>query len=111
MGSLWLVSRGGVLLSDHVATVGMEEAVVGMLKRSANSRTTPSYSQPRRSRQPIISQRLSDSELQNLLSQLTKFPLVGRYHASLMLQNPHGLCVAHLVNPRFATTPFFLEPS
>ena len=35
--------------------------------------------------------RLSDSELQNLSTQLTKFPLVGRYHASPMLQNSHGL--------------------
>jgi hypothetical protein len=34
----------------------------------------------------------SDSELQNLSTQLTRFPLVGRYHASPMLQIPHDFC-------------------
>ena len=53
----------------------------------------------------------SDSELQNLSTQLTRFPLVGRYHASPMLQSPHGLCGAHQANPRFAAVPFSLEPS
>jgi hypothetical protein len=35
--------------------------------------------------------RFSDSELQNLSTQLAKFPLVGRYHTSPMLQNSHSL--------------------
>ena len=60
----------------------------------------------------------SDSELQNLSTQLAKFPLVSRYHASLMLQNPHGLCGAHRVNLCFSfaqyanlcTVLFSLEP-
>ena len=36
-----------------------------------------------------------DSKLQNLSTQLAKFLLAGRFHASPMLQNPHGLCGAH----------------
>ena len=53
----------------------------------------------------------SDSELHNLSTQLTRFPLLGRYHASPMLQSPHGLCGEHQANPRFAAVPFSLEPS
>jgi hypothetical protein len=37
----------------------------------------------------------SDSELQNLSTQLARFPLVGCYHASPMLQSPHSFCGAH----------------
>jgi hypothetical protein len=55
--------------------------------------------------------RLSDSELQNLSTQLTRFPLAGRYHASSMLQSPHGLCGAHQANQCFAAVPLSLEPS
>jgi hypothetical protein len=54
---------------------------------------------------------LSDSELQNLSTQLAKFPLVSRYHPSPMLQNPHGLCGAYQANLCFATIPLSLEPS
>ena len=53
----------------------------------------------------------SDSELHNLSTQLTKFPLVGGYHANPMLQSPHGLCGTHQANTCFATIPFALEPS
>ena len=65
-----------------------------------SSGATPSYSLPwwagqlctGSNGQPVlISWRLSDSELQNLSTQLTKFPLVGRYHTIPMLQNSHGL--------------------
>ena len=44
----------------------------------------------------------SDSELQNLSTQLTRFPLVGHCHDNPMLQILHGL--------RFADVPFSLEP-
>jgi hypothetical protein len=59
---------------------------------------------------PFLSRRDSDSELHSLATPLTKFPLAGRYHASPMLQSPHGLCGAPQANPRFATIPFSLEP-
>jgi hypothetical protein len=45
----------------------------------------------------------SDSELHNLCTQLAMLPLVGGYHAKLMLQNPLGLCGAHQASPRFAS--------
>jgi hypothetical protein len=50
-----------------------------------------------------------------LSTQLTRFPLVGRYHPSPMIQNPHGLCGAHQANPCFAircfpAVPFSLKP-
>ena len=48
----------------------------------------------------------SDSELHNLSTQLARFPLVGHYHTNPMLQNPHGLCGAHLAKPCFATIPY-----
>ena len=42
--------------------------------------------------QPVlILWRLSDSELENLSTQLAKFLLVGHYHTSPTLQNSHGL--------------------
>ena len=53
----------------------------------------------------------SDSELHNLSTQLARFPLLGYYHASTILQFPHNLCGAHLANPRFAAVPVSLEPS
>ena len=59
----------------------------------------------------LILWRLSNSYLQNLSTQLAKFPLVGHYHASPMLPNPHSFCGTCLANPRFATVPFSLEPS
>ena len=52
----------------------------------------------------------SDSELHNLSTQLTRFPLVGHYYVNPILQTPYSLCGAHLANPRFATVPFSLEP-
>ena len=58
-------------------------AVVGNIKRNGNFAF---YTQPQWSHQLIIiSWRLSDLELQNLSTQLIKFPLVGHYHSSLML--------------------------
>ena len=36
----------------------------------------------------------------NLSTKLAKLPPVGHYHASPMLQIPHGLCGAHQANPR-----------
>lgn len=42
---------------------------------------------------------------------LPRFPLVGHYHTSPMLQSPQSLCGTHQVNPRFATIPFSLDPS
>jgi hypothetical protein len=50
----------------------------------------------------------TDSGLQNLSTQLARFPLVGHYHASPMLQISHGLCGAHEANSCFATVPFSL---
>ena len=47
----------------------------------------------------------SESELHNLSTLLTRLPLVGHYHANSVLQIPHSLCGAHLVNPRFAFEP------
>jgi hypothetical protein len=58
----------------------------------------------------IILWRLSDSELQNLSSQLTKFPLVGCYHVSPILQITHSLCDAPHANQHYAIVPFSLEP-
>jgi hypothetical protein len=88
------------------------ELFLEILKGMASSYPIPSYSQSQLSHQPALtSWRLSDSELQNLSTQLTKFPLACCYHASLMLQNPNGLCGAHLANPCFAAVPFSLEPS
>ena len=46
----------------------------------------------------------------NISTQLTRFPLVGRYHASPMLQVSHGLCGAPQANPCLATIRFSLEP-
>jgi hypothetical protein len=40
----------------------------------------------------FLYQELSDSELHNLSTQLTKFLLTGRYHANPVLQILHGLC-------------------
>ena len=37
----------------------------------------------------LISWSFSDSELQNLSTQLDRFPMAGRYYASPMLQNSH----------------------
>lgn len=48
----------------------------------------------------------SDSELQNLSTQLARFPLAGRYHTSPMLQILHCLCCAHQTNPCFHAIPF-----
>jgi hypothetical protein len=59
----------------------------------------------------LISWRLSDSELQNLFTQHTKFSLVGPHLANPVLQNLQGLCGTHQANPCFATIPFSLEPS
>jgi hypothetical protein len=53
----------------------------------------------------------TDSELQNLSTQLAGFPLEGHYYASPVLQSSHSLCGAHQANPHFATIPFSLEPS
>ena len=61
--------------------------------------------------QPVfISWRLSGLEPPKCLYPLTKFPLVGRYHANPILQNPHSFCGAHLANPCFDAVPFSLEP-
>ena len=51
-----------------------------------------------------------DSELHNLSTQLTSFPLVSCYHTNLVLQIPHSLCGAPQANPHLATMPFSLEP-
>ena len=48
----------------------------------------------------------SDSELLSLSAQFARFSLVGWYHVNRVLQIPHGLCGAHLANPRFATVSF-----
>jgi hypothetical protein len=48
----------------------------------------------------LLSHGDSDSELQHLSTQLAWFVLAGRYHASPMLQSPHGLCGALWANPR-----------
>ena len=42
--------------------------------------------------------------------QFAKFPLVGRYHASPMLQSSMAFCVGFLANPHFDAIPFSLEP-
>jgi hypothetical protein len=47
----------------------------------------------------------------NISTQLTKLPLAAPYHASPILQIPHGHCGAHVANPCFVSVPFFLEPS
>jgi hypothetical protein len=52
----------------------------------------------------------SDSELHNLSTHTTRFPLVGGYHNNPVLQIPQGLCGAHLANPHFAVVPFSPEP-
>ena len=78
---------------------------------TASSSSTPSYSQPQHSLWLVlISWRLSDSELQNLSTQLADFSLVGQYHASPMLQIPHGLCAAHEANPHYAVDLSILNP-
>ena len=48
---------------------------------------------------------------QTVSTQVSKFPLVGCYHTSTMLQIPHSVCGAHLANPCFAPIPISLEPS
>lgn len=56
----------------------------------------------------------TDSKLQHLSNQLTKFLLAGRYHTSPVLQphpHPNDLCGAHLAKPHFPTVPFSLEPT
>ena len=52
----------------------------------------------------------SDSELQNLSTQLARFPLAVCYHANLVLQTPHGLCGVPPANPHFAAITFSPEP-
>ena len=52
----------------------------------------------------------TDSELHDLSTLLTRFPLVGCYHTNPVLQISHGLCGAHLANPHFAAVAFSLEP-
>jgi hypothetical protein len=54
----------------------------------------------------FLSHGYSDSELYNLSTQITRFPQTGHYHANPVLQIVHGLCGAHLANPRFAALPF-----
>ena len=50
------------------------------------------------------------TQIQNLSTQLTRFPVACHYHDSSMLQYPHGLC-GHQANPHVATVPFSLETS
>jgi hypothetical protein len=49
----------------------------------------------------------TDSELHNLSTQLTRFPLAGHYHAIPMLQILQSLCGAHQANSQFAANAFF----
>ena len=51
----------------------------------------------------------SEAELQNLSTQLSRFPFAGRYQASPILQSPSGLCGTHQANSCFAAVPFSLE--
>jgi hypothetical protein len=78
-----------------------------ILKITATSCTIPNYPLPWWDDwSVVISWRLSDSEIQNLSTQFTNFPLVGCYQASPMFQNPQGLCAAHLQT--HALLPTFL---
>jgi hypothetical protein len=52
---------------------------------------------------------LSDSELQNLSTHFSKFPLVGCYHTPCF-KTPMGFCGSHPESPCFDTISFSLEP-
>jgi hypothetical protein len=52
----------------------------------------------------------SDSELHNISTQHTRFPLASHYHTSPMFQIPHGLCGTPLANPCFTTYLSLLNP-
>ena len=51
----------------------------------------------------------SDSELQNLSTQLARFPLSTHNQAILVRQVPHCLCGPHLANPYFTAVSFSLS--
>ena len=59
----------------------------------------------------LLSHGDSDSELQNLSTQLSRFLLAGHYHANPMLLSSHSLCRAHQMNLRFLAVPISLQPS
>jgi hypothetical protein len=50
-----------------------------------------------------------DSLVQNVSTQLTKFPLAAHCHANPMLQILHGLCGTPQASLHFAAMPFSLK--
>lgn len=86
--------------------------VAGNIKKEPPFRTCAGNSLPQKPGQPYTGWQWPDlflspkTELQNLSTQLARFPLAGRYHTSPMLQILHCLCCAHQTNPCFHAIPF-----
>ena len=55
---------------------------------------------------PVFISGDSDSEIQNLSTQLTQFPLAGHYHVSPTLLNSHGLLWCTSGNPTLCSLTF-----
>ena len=94
----------GVLnvISKRILKETKMELLWEIVKRTASSSSSPSYSQPRPSCQPVlILWRISDSELQNLSTQLAKFPLMGCYYACPMLPTAFAVYIwqTHALSP------------